>query len=145
MLVRIQPSALGLFRWCRGRHRTLRRSRPWFESRSGYSERPAGVPDSTAVFETARRGSIPRRGTLHPRGVADGMRPCEGRGSGSTPDEDSWRKKGTGVRGQKNHLLSERRSRRHNGGVSDPCPLSPHVYLSSDAAVASGARRPVLW
>src|SRR5262245_16768297 len=35
MLVRIQPSALPS-RWCSGRHGTLRRSRSWFDSRSGY-------------------------------------------------------------------------------------------------------------
>src|SRR5713226_7214427 len=57
----------------------------------GIMLRPAGVTDGTAVFETARRGSIPRRGALGPRGVADGTRPCEGRGSGSTPDEDTRR------------------------------------------------------
>jgi hypothetical protein len=49
-------------RWCSGWHWTLRRSRSWFDSRSGYG--PASVLDSTAVFETARRGSIPRRGTF---------------------------------------------------------------------------------
>ena len=34
---------------------------------------PASVPDSTAVFGTARRGSIPRRGTekIRPRSVGD--------------------------------------------------------------------------
>lgn len=47
-------------RWCSGSHRTLRRSGPWFESRSGHW--PCGCDGRTAVFGTVGRGSTPRRG-----------------------------------------------------------------------------------
>ncbi len=43
-------------------HWTLRRSRPWFKSRSEYW--PASVSDRTTVFGTARRGSTPRRAAM---------------------------------------------------------------------------------
>ena len=90
MLVQIQSSAL-VSRWCNGTHKTLLRSWSWFDSRSGCLEygpwvcriacqlpklldqvrlldgllttRPASVPDRTADFDSARRGSIPRRAT----------------------------------------------------------------------------------
>src|SRR5262245_33893266 len=93
MLVQIQSSALWMTRsrWCNGQHKTLLRSRSWFESRLGRLAYEtistvsqidwapprvqvaaksrsahgylASVMDSTAVFETTRRGSIPWRGT----------------------------------------------------------------------------------
>jgi hypothetical protein len=62
MLVRIQPSALECPGGVTEQHRTLLKSGSRFESGPGY---------------------------CHPRGVADRTRPCEGRGSGSTPDEDT--------------------------------------------------------
>jgi hypothetical protein len=53
----------------------------------------ASVPDSTAAFEAARRGSIPRQGTNNNETVLGvcriRTRPCEGRGPGSIPGEDT--------------------------------------------------------
>ena len=48
MLVRIQSSALWyLSRWCSGSHWSVRSSRSWFDSRSGYSRvSPASVPEA---------------------------------------------------------------------------------------------------
>ena len=64
---------------------------------NGIVARLASVPDRTAVFETARRGSIPWRGIMvkHRRQRRSVLgvwwmrtRLCEGRGPGSTPGED---------------------------------------------------------
>ena len=119
MLVRIQPSALFARSCPDGVAECIGLSEdqgPGSTPGRDTQKSPASVTDGTAVFETARRGSIPRRGTgegrgargeeeedykccllaprpsplIHPRGVADRTRPCEGRGSGSTPDEDVW-------------------------------------------------------
>lgn len=59
MLVQIQSSAL-TFRWCSGKHWTLRRSRPWFDSRSGYSTR------CLASVMDARWSSEPQDGVRLP-------------------------------------------------------------------------------
>ena len=51
-------------------------------------ESPASVPDRTADYESARRGSIPRRGAENVLGVCRiCTRPCEGRRTRF----DSWR------------------------------------------------------
>ncbi len=79
-----------LSRWCSGRHRTLRRSRSWFNSRSGYFSK-----EVLRVCWTARQSSKLQDevrflgGALTSLGCGGCIRPCEGRGSGSTPDEDA--------------------------------------------------------
>ena len=64
MLVRIQSSALFCPDGVEELHWTLRRSRPWFESRSGYLlDVPCGCVGCMIAFEAVGRGSNPRRGT----------------------------------------------------------------------------------
>jgi hypothetical protein len=58
-----------------------------------YFVSPCECGGRTAVFEAARRGSNPRRGTRttsaqRPRSVVDRTRLCEGRGPGPNPGED---------------------------------------------------------
>lgn len=70
-----------LSRWCSGLHGTLRRSEPWFKSRSGFSilTRPRGVPDPHATVRRSktRFNSWRGRSTLVPatkRSISPGLR-----------------------------------------------------------------------
>src|SRR3954464_10979740 len=68
MLVRIQSSALERFesRWCSGFASDPPKVRALVRIQLGILEKQSALRVcrmSTAVFETARRGSIPRRGT----------------------------------------------------------------------------------
>src|SRR3569832_1521928 len=93
-LVRIQVGIL-VARKCFGAHSGFLNRETRFDSWTGCLEIDAlrVCRMSTAVFDTARRGSIPRRGTeiLYVLGVCRiRTRPCEGRGPGSIPGKDNF-------------------------------------------------------
>ena len=100
-------------RWCSGLHWTLRRSRSWFESRSGYSikDEVRRTKDESAKSLEVRPSYLLLRPYFVLGVCRMRTRPREGRRPGSIPGEDTEKVRRTKDKGQRTNQ-------------SDPCVSS---------------------